>query len=751
MQTKITFFRALGLGCIILMTHFLQFDKLFRNHIPAKQPLGLVDSLLQIMTLEEKVGQMTLFTSDWELTGPSLRAGYKADIQMGRCGAIFNAHTAAFTKELQKIAVNETRLGIPLLFGYDVIHGYKTIFPIPLGEAASWDVNAMEKSARVAAEEATSAGLHWTFAPMVDICRDPRWGRVTEGAGEDHYLGSIVAAARVRGFQGTQLKDLNSMLACVKHFAAYGAPQAGRDYHSVDMSEMTLREVYFPPYKAAIDAGAKSVMTSFNDVFGVPASGNPYLLKQVLRDEWGFDGFVVSDYTSINEMVAHGVAADEAHAGLLAVNAGVDMDMQGAVYYHFLMNQVRSGKISMRLIDQSVKRILKIKEDLGLFEDPYRYCNAEREKQTMLSSDHRAAARDVARKSIVLLKNENHLLPLEATKKQKIALIGPLADTQKELLGSWSAAGFDSDCISLKSGLLAQVNNPNLLKHAVGCKITGNDKSGFNEAITAAKNADLVIMALGEEGLMTGEAASRADIHLPGVQEDLLKTISALGKPLIVVLMNGRPLILNEVELEAQAILETWFLGTEAGNAIADVLFGRYNPSGKLPMTFPRSMGQIPIHYNAKATGRPFNASNKYTSKYLDESNVPLYPFGYGLSYTQFEYSDLKGKEPVMKVNKPLDFFVKVKNTGTRAGEEVVQLYVRDLVASVTRPLRELKRFEKIYLLPGEEKILTFTLSPNDLVFYNTQNLPVWEPGEFDVFVGGSSLATLKTRFTLVQ
>jgi beta-glucosidase len=475
------------------------------------------------------------------------------------------------------------------------------------------------------------------------------------------------------------------------------------------------------------------------------------LLKQVLRDEWGFDGFVVSDYTSINEMVAHGVAADEAHAGLLAVNAGVDMDMQGAVYYHFLMNQVRSGKISMRLIDQSVKRILKIKEDLGLFEDPYRYCNAEREKQTMLSSDHRAAARDVARKSIVLLKNENHLLPLEATKKQKIALIGPLADTQKELLGSWSAAGFDSDCISLKSGLLAQVNNPNLLKHAVGCKITGNDKSGFKEAITAAKNADLVIMALGEEGLMTGEAASRADIHLPGVQEDLLKTISALGKPLIVVLMNGRPLILNEVELEAQAILETWFLGTEAGNAIADVLFGRYNPSGKLPMTFPRSMGQIPIHYNAKATGRPFNASNKYTSKYLDESNVPLYPFGYGLSYTQFEYSDLKGKEPVMKVNKPLDFFVKVKNTGTRAGEEVVQLYVRDLVASVTRPLRELKRFEKIYLLPGEEKILTFTLSPNDLVFYNTQNLPVWEPGEFDVFVGGSSLATLKTRFTLVQ
>ena len=752
MQPKITFFRLLGLGGIVLLTHFLQFDKLFRGQVVAsKQPISLVDSLLQLMTLEEKVGQMTLFTSDWELTGPTLRATYKEDIQNGRCGAIFNAHTAAYTRELQKIAVTETRLGIPLLFGYDVIHGYKTIFPIPLGESASWDLDAIEKSASVAADEATAAGLHWTFAPMVDISRDPRWGRVAEGAGEDHYLGSKIAAARVKGFQGNSLKDLNSMLACVKHFAAYGAPQAGRDYHSVDMSEMTLREIYLPPYKAAIDAGAKSVMTSFNDVFGVPATGNAFLLKQILRDEWGFDGFVVTDYTSINEMVAHGVAANEADAGLMAAKAGVDMDMQGAVYYKYLLQQVRSGQISMRLIDESVKRILKIKEDLGLFEDPYRYCNPEREKQTILSPANRAAARDVARKSIVLLKNEKDLLPIDVNNGQKIALIGPLAETQKELLGSWSAAGFDTDCVSLKTGLLSQLKNPSLLQFVKGCAITGNDKTGFNAALAAAKKADIVIMALGEEGLMSGEAASRSDIHLPGVQEDLLKAIAALGKPVIVILMNGRPLILDQVDIHSQAVLETWFLGTEGGNAIADVLFGKYNPSGKLPMTFPRNMGQIPIHYNVKSTGRPFDAANKYTSKYLDGFNEPLYPFGFGLSYTKFEYSSIALNDKIMTKNNPVEFSVTVKNTGAMAGEEVVQLYIRDLVASVTRPVRELKRFEKIYLIPGEEKMIKFTLSPEDLLFYNPQNLPIWEPGDFDVFIGGSSLATLKTRFTLVQ
>ncbi|MDP4914987.1 MAG: glycoside hydrolase family 3 C-terminal domain-containing protein [Saprospiraceae bacterium] len=752
MQPKITFFRLLGLGGIIFLSHFLKFDQLFRQHFTAAiQPVGLVDSLLSIMTLEEKVGQMTLFTSDLELTGPTLRANYKEDIQNGRCGAIFNAHTAAYTRELQKIAVNETRLGIPLLFGYDVIHGYKTIFPIPLGESASWDLEAIEKSARVAADESTAAGLHWTFAPMVDVSRDPRWGRVAEGAGEDHYLGAKIAAARVKGFQGDNLKDLNSMLACVKHFAAYGAPQAGRDYHSVDMSEMTLREIYLPPYKAAIDAGAKSVMTSFNDVFGVPATGNTFLLKQILRDEWGFDGFVVTDYTSINEMVPHGVAANEADAGLMAAKAGVDMDMQGAVYYKYLLQQVRSGQISMRLIDESVKRILKIKEDLGLFEDPFRYCNAEREKQTILSPANRAAARDVAKKSIVLLKNQGNILPIDVNKGQKIALIGPLAETQKELLGSWSASGVDTNCVSLKSGLLAQIKNPSLLQVVKGCNINGNDKNGFNAALAAAKKADIVIMALGEEGLMSGEAASRADIRLPGVQEDLLKAVSALGKPIIVVLMNGRPLILDQVDLNAQAILETWFLGTEGGNAIADVLFGKYNPSGKLPMTFPKNMGQIPIHYNVKSTGRPFDAINKYTSKYLDSPNEPLYPFGFGLSYTQFEYSSITLNDKIMTKNSPVEFSVVVKNTGALAGEEVVQLYIRDVVASVTRPVRELKRFEKINLKAGEQKTIKFTLSVNDLTFYNPQNLPVWEPGAFEVFIGGNSLATLKTQFSLVQ
>jgi beta-glucosidase len=752
MQPKITFFRLLGLGGIVLLTHFLQFDKLFRNQVtPSSDSNGLVDSLMQRMTLEEKIGQMTLFTSDWELTGPTLRANYKEDIQKGRCGAIFNAHTAAYTRELQKIAVNETRLGIPLLFGYDVIHGYKTIFPIPLGESASWDLNAITHSAQIAANEATAAGLHWTFAPMVDVTRDPRWGRVAEGAGEDHYLGAKIAAARVKGFQGNSLKEVNTMLACVKHFAAYGASQAGRDYHSVDMSEMTLREIYLPPYKAAIDAGVKSVMTSFNDVFGVPATANDYLLKQILRDEWGFDGFVVSDYTSINEMVAHGVAANEADAGLMAAKAGVDMDMQGAVYYKYLLQQVRSGAISMRVINDSVRRILKIKEALGLFEDPFRYCNPEREKQTILSPNNRSAARDVARKSIVLLKNENKLLPLDMQKGQKIALIGPLGDSRKELLGSWSAAGFDTDCFSLASGLLAQIKHPSLLKIEKGCQINGNDTSGFKAAIAVAKKADIVLLALGEEGLMSGEAASRADIHLPGVQEKLLKAIASLGKPIVVVLMNGRPLILNQVDLSAQAILETWFLGTEGGNAIADVLFGKYNPSGKLPMSFPRSMGQIPIHYNVKSTGRPFDAANKYTSKYLDSANEPLYPFGFGLSYTQFDYTDLYSNEKIMTKDKSLDFYVTVKNSGLVAGEEVVQLYIRDLVASITRPVRELKRFEKIHLKAGETKSIKFTLSTEDLIFYNSQSLPVWEPGDFDVFVGGSSSATLKTRFTLMQ
>jgi beta-glucosidase len=707
-----------------------------------------VDSLLSVMTLEEKVGQLTLFTSDYDVTGPTMRASYLQDLKAGKVGAIFNAVGAEYTRKLQEMAVKETRLGIPLLFGYDVIHGHRTIFPIPLGEAASWDLEAMEKSARIAATEAAAEGLHWTFAPMCDISRDPRWGRVSEGAGEDTYLGARIAEARVRGFQGSKPGDITSVLACVKHYAAYGASQAGRDYHTVDLSDRVLREVYMPPYKAAIDAGAATVMTSFNELDGVPASGNKYLLTTILRDEWKFDGFVVTDYTSIMEMIHHGVAEDTASAAALALEAGVDMDMQAGFYIDKLPLLVKEGKIKEQQIDQAVRRILRKKFELGLFEDPYKYSNVQREKETIMKQEFLEAARDVSRKSIVLLKNDSQILPL-SKEIRKLAVIGPLADNKKEMIGSWSAQGDWKKSVSILEGIKSKVSPSTQVVYAEGCNINDDSTQGFAGAIAAARQADIVIMAVGEEAGMTGEAASRAYLDLPGVQNKLIEAIHALGKPVVVILSNGRPLTIGWVDKNVPAILETWFLGTQAGNAIADVLFGDYNPSGKLPATFPRTVGQVPIHYSMKNTGRPMDKNNKYTSKYLDESNDPLYPFGYGLSYTTFSYGDLKLGATEITAQDSITVTCSVTNTGKFPGTEIVQLYIRDLVGSVTRPVKELKGFQKISLTPGESRLVSFTLTVNDLSFYKRDMTFGTEPGKFHVFVGGNSRDTKQAEFTL--
>ena len=708
--------------------------------------LSRVDSLLGLMTLEEKIGQLSLFTSDWDVTGPTLRDSYKADIISGKVGAIFNAHTAGYTCELQRMAVEETRLGIPLIFGYDVVHGYKTIFPIPLVEAASWDLELIEKSARIAADEASAAGLHWTFAPMVDIARDPRWGRICEGAGEDSYLGSLVATSRVKGFQGDRLEDSNTVIACAKHFAAYGAAQAGRDYNTVDISERTLWEVYLPPFKAAKDAGVKTFMTAFNELNGVPATGNKMLLTDILWNKWGFDGFVVTDYTSINEMVHHGIVANEKEAGELSINAGVDMDMQGAVFYDYLAASIREGKVSMATLDTAVRRILKTKEVLGLLDDPYKYCRPSRQDTTFLSESNRKFAREVARKSIVLLKNDQQILPLSNT--TKIALVGPLGNTQYDLLGPWHGAGDAKDCVALLPALSAQSKGK--ITYAKGCDIESDGREGFKEAVDLAANADVVVMALGESAGMSGEASCRSNIGLPGVQLELFKAMLKTGKPIVVVLMNGRPLAIPFLAKHADAILETWFLGTEAGNAITDVLYGIYNPSGKLPVSFPRSTGQIPIYYSAKNTGRPMDKNNKYTSKYLDVDNSPLFPFGFGLSYTTFRYDNLTVSQSSFTDKDKITVSVRVTNTGDFDGEETVQLYIRDLVGSVTRPLRELKAFKKVFIKKNSAKVVAFTLDINDFKFYDINMDFLAEPGDFEIFVGADSNATLSKRVKLI-
>lgn len=706
-----------------------------------------VDSLLRIMTLDEKIGQMVLFTSDWDVTGPTIKEGYLDDIRSGRCGNIFNAYTTDYIREIQRVAVEESRLGIPLLFGYDVVHGHKTIFPVPLAESCSWDLDLMRRTASASAAEAAASGLNWTFAPMVDISVDPRWGRVCEGAGEDPFLASLIADARVKGFQGDDLSDPLTVLACVKHFAAYGAPLAGRDYNTVDMSERQFREFYLPPYKAGVDAGALSVMTSFNEYDGVPSTGNAYLIRTLLKKDWGFQGFVVTDYTSINEMVHHGYAASEADAGVKAVNAGVDMDLQGEVYFNYLKGLVGAGFVSMRTIDHAVARILNVKAELGLFDDPYRYCDSAREADVVENQKIRSLSREAARKSMVLLKNDG-TLPFD--RGDRIAVIGELAASKRDLLGSWKAAG-EWDQMKSILDAVREYNGAANVFYAEGCKKMGTDRSGFGAALEAVAQADKVLMVIGEDWDWSGEAASRTDISVPGVQSELLSMIAATGKPVAVVLLNGRPLVLEKENVDADALLEAWYPGTMGADAVTDILFGQYNPSGKLTMTFPRSVGQIPIFYYEKNTGRPiYLPSEKYKSRYLDSPNDPLYPFGYGLSYTTFSYSDLSLSSPKVKKGKTIEATVTVTNTGKVTGEETVQLYIRDLVGSVTRPVKLLKAFQKVAIPPGESRKITFTIDNDMLSFWRQDMTFGVEEGDFKVMVGGSSADLLQASFTLV-
>lgn len=712
-----------------------------------------IDELMGKMTLEEKIGQLNLLTSGWDKTGPTMSDDYLEQIKAGKVGAIFNAFTADYTRELQKLAVEETRLGIPLLFGYDVIHGHRTIFPISLGEAASWDLDTIEKVSRVAATEAAAEGIHWTFAPMVDIARDPRWGRISEGSGEDVFLSMEIARVRVKGFQGDDLNALDTVLACAKHYAAYGQAQAGRDYHTTNMSERELWDTYLPPFEAAVDEGAATIMTAFNELNGVPATGSKYLLDDILKGRWGFEGFVVTDYTSINEMVPHGFATDLKHAGELAINAGVDMDMQGSVFSENLGSLLEEEKVKISRIDNSTRRILEMKYRLGLFEDPYRYSDAERQEREVYKEEHMEVARDMARKSFVLLKNRNALLPL--SEGQSVALIGPLADSKQDMIGSWSAAGDRWEKpVTLLEGLRARLGENAEINYAKGAsyEFDAKDTSGFEKAIEAAKKSDVIVMAMGEKWNMTGEAASRVDLDFPGTQSLLMKELKRLGKPMVLVLMSGRPMTITWADENVDAILHTWYAGTQGGHAIADVLYGDYNPSGKLPVTFPRHVGQVPLYYNMKNTGRPYDPDGeeqKYRSRYLDESNAPLYPFGYGLSYTEFTYSDLILDSPVLRPGASITASITVTNTGEHSGEEVVQLYIQDKVGSVTRPARELKGFHKVKLEKGESKIVRFTITPEELAFHDIGMNYGAEAGDFNIFIGDSSEATEQIAFRL--
>lgn len=700
------------------------------------------------MTLEEKAGQLNQIAGAWEQGVPRMPQGADADVRAGRIGSFLGIFGAAYTREMQRIAVTESRLRIPLLLGHDVIHGFRTIFPLPLAEAASWDPAAVERAARIAAIEATAAGLHWTFAPMVDIARDARWGRIVEGSGEDPYLGSVMAAARVRGFQGSDLSQPNTMLATAKHFVAYGAAEAGRDYNTTDVSERVLREVYLPPFHAAIKAGAESVMGAFNEISGIPMHAHEHLMNDVLRREWGWDGLLVSDWTAIQEMIAHGIAATPAEASVAAMRAGVDMDMMSRFYLNELPKLVRAGTVPEADVDAAVRRVLKAKYKLGLFDDPFRYNSVERERAVTLAPEHISFAREMARKSIVLLKNQRNTLPLRTLRS--VALIGVLADTAPVALGTWAAAGRPEDVVTIHAALKNALEPHTRLVYSRGVGITSMDTSGFAGAIRAARSADVVIMVVGEHHDMTGEAFSRSTLELPGVQLDLVKRIHALGKPVVVVLMGGRPLSINWIDENIPAILETWFLGVQMGPAVVDVLFGTYNPSGKLPVTFPRTVGQVPIYYNAKNTGRPPDPNNRYTSKYQDVPWTPLYPFGHGLSYTTFNYSEPTLSAATIRQTDSVSVSVTVTNSGSRAGEEVVQLYIRDDVASVTRPVKELRGFRKIMLQPGAAQSVTFMLRPDDLAFYNREMKRVVEPGTFTVFVGTSSADTKQTRLTLV-
>ncbi|MCX6316506.1 MAG: glycoside hydrolase family 3 C-terminal domain-containing protein [Bacteroidetes bacterium] len=728
-----------------------------------------VDSVLKLMTLEEKVGQMNQYNGDWAATGPITKDGDKQNqIRQGKIGSMLNVTGVDHTRTLQEIAM-QSRLKIPLLFGQDVIHGYRTIFPLPLGEAASWDIEAIERSARVAATEASAVGIHWTFAPMVDIARDPRWGRVMEGAGEDPYLGSLIATARVKGFQGKGLGNVDAVMACGKHFAAYGAAVAGRDYNSVDMSLRQLHEVYLPPFKAAAEAGAATFMNSFNDLNGIPATGNKYLQRDLLKGQWKFNGFVVSDWGSVGEMINHGYSKDNYEAAMQASNAGSDMDMESRSYIQHLVKLVKEGKVKMAVIDDAVRRILKKKFEMGLFDDPFRYCNEQREKAQWNNEANLQASYDMAKKSIVLLKNdpvnnlgfralplkENPAMWMQGNTSTKIALIGPLVKSVKDHLGFWSYDWKDDtariktlwDAVKLKAEPGAE------LLYAKGSGIMDTSRAGFAEAVNVASQSNFVIMYVGEERVFTGEAKSKSNIHLPGVQEELIKAVMATGKPVIVIIGAGRPLIFNWTAEHVPAILYTWWLGTRGADAIADVLFGDYNPSGKLPISFPRAEGQIPIYYNHYNTGRPAanDSDMNYVSAYIDLRNSPQYAFGHGLSYTKFAYSDITLNKKTIRPGDKLEAKMTVTNAGKYDGEEVVQLYIRDRVGSVVRPVKELKGFQKVWLKKGERKVITFTLTVEDLRFYNEQLQYVYEPGEFNLYIGGSSADVKEVSFQIVK
>ncbi len=721
-----------------------------------------IDALLKKMTIEEKIGQLNQYSFDWRATGPiTVKRDQEEAIKAGKVGSMLNVLGATYTRQYQEIAM-QSRLKIPLLFGQDVIHGYKTTFPIPLAEASSWDLEAMELSARIAATEAAAGGIHWVFGPMVDIARDPRWGRVMEGAGEDTYLGSKIAYARVKGFQG-KLGDTNAVMACAKHFAAYGAAVGGRDYNSVDMSNRMLWETYLPPFKAAVDAGVSTLMNSFNDINGIPASGNKYILSDILKGKWKFKGFVVSDWGSIGEMVAHGYAKDKKGAALAAITAGTDMDMESNAYRENLAQLVKEKQVSIALVDDAVRRILRKKFELGLFDDPFKFSNLERQKRELNNPEHTKIAREIAGKSIVLLKNIPLLggsgagvLPLSKDIKT-IAFIGPMVKPLRANHGAWAINLKDVDSsyiVSQWKGLENKVGKNTQLLYAKGCEIEGENKDGFADAIAIANQSDVVILSIGERFDMAGEARSRSNIHLPGVQEDLVKAIMATGKPVVVLINAGRPLIFNWTADNVPAILYTWWLGSEAGNAIADVLFGDVNPSAKLPMSFPREEGQIPIYYNNFNTGRPFenNQNSPFRSAYIDLPSTPKFSFGFGLSYTAFEYSDLKLSKKKMKNTENLEVSVNITNTGNFSGEEIVQLYIRDRVGSVVRPIMELKDFQKIKLNAGETKTIKFIIDNQKLSFYNDKLEYKSEPGDFDLMIGASSSdIRLRDVFELIK
>lgn len=722
-----------------------------------------VAELLEQMTLEEKIGQLNQYSIGAELTGPGAKEGQNKiryeQLMNGGVGSVLNLLGAEDAYNTQKMVVENTRLGIPLIFAYDVIHGYKTIFPIPLGESSSWDLELMRKTASVSAKEAAAAGIQWTFSPMVDVSRDARWGRVMEGAGEDPYLGSEIAKAKVNGYQGDDLSSASTIAACAKHFAGYGFVEAGKDYNNVYMGKHQLMNTVMPPFKAAADAGTATFMNAFNDIDGVPASANKFILREVLKGDWGYEGVVVSDWNSIGEMINHGVAEDKLMAAKLAIEAGSDIDMEGVTYIEHLKELVESGQVDESLIDDAVRRVLKLKEDLGLLDDPYKYFNKDREKDLLMHPDHIELAREAGRKSIVLLKNEGSLLPLNT---KNIAVIGPLAKDKDTPLGNWRAAGEKGSAVSLFEGLQAAMPGANL-SYAKGCELSvgpnnffeevvveESDRSGFAEAVEVAKKSEIVIMALGETAYMSGEGRSRAEIDLPGVQLDLLKEVYKVNKNIVLVLMNGRPLALPWEAENIPAIVEAWHLGSQAGHAIADVLIGKYNPSGKLTMTFPRTVGQSPIYYNHKMTGRPSTSPGQvFYTHHTDVDNSPLFPFGYGLSYSTFEYDSMLLSQTDLSEGGKLEVRVNVKNTSVVDGEEVVQLYIRDMVGSITRPVKELKAFQKIAIPAGSSQEVTFTITPSDLAFYRSDLTYGTEPGKFTVFVGTNSKDVQSAQFEL--